>query len=268
MTSMSKVHNTEQWIYGMYTYAQLVPDGLGLGGGGDNQEDKACGIAAYATTNGTVTGDPSTEIIGVLSIAQGNLNNGNAYGIKVENKVSGTTNNYGIYIKTTTGATSNYDIYAGSGATLTTGGVWTDASDRNKKKNIKTLNYGLKEVLALNPVQYKLKINGRKDIGFIAQDMKKVIPELVYGNDGDMSLSYGQLSSVLTKAIQEQQDLINELTNKLNAQQTENDQYKKLLEALTQKDTLRENEIDQLKSLLEAIIQINELDRGNDKAEK
>ena len=93
----------------------------------------------------------------------------------------------------------------GNGATLTLGGVWTNASDSTKKFNILPINYGLREVLKLKPVSYKMKGSGYNDIGFLAQEVKLVIPEIVYGNQGDMSLSYGQLTSVLTKAIQEQQ---------------------------------------------------------------
>ena len=123
MTSMSKVHNSEQWLYGLYAYAQLIPDGWGASNG-NNQEDKVCAVEGIVSTEGTVVGDASTtEMIGLRSRAIGTLNNGNAYGLKIENSVSGTIYNYGIYIETTTGAASNYDIYAQSGASLTTGGV-------------------------------------------------------------------------------------------------------------------------------------------------
>ena len=40
-------------------------------------------------------------------------------------------------------------------------------------------------------------------IGFIAQEAELVVPEVVDGEDGKKTLSYGQLTAVLTKAIQE-----------------------------------------------------------------
>lgn len=112
-----------------------------------------------------------------------------------------------------------------NGAHLTTGGTWTDASDEAKKYDIQEINYGLNEVMDLHPVTYKLKVNDREDIGFIAQEVKNVIPEVVYGVEGDMSLSYSHITAVLTKALQEQQAQINNL-------RIENAEIKKELEQL------------------------------------
>jgi hypothetical protein len=96
-------------------------------------------------------------------------------------------------------------------ALLTNAGVWTNASDSTFKTHIKNINYGLNDVLKLRPVSYDMKKNGNHDIGFLAQEVKLIIPEIVYGEEGQMSLSYGQLTSVLTKAIQEQQQMIDSL---------------------------------------------------------
>jgi hypothetical protein len=105
----------------------------------------------------------------------------------------------------------------GNGATLTTTGVWTDASDRSKKFDIAGISYGLHEVMQLRPVAYRLKGLNNQDIGFIAQDVMEVIPEIVYGEEGEMTMSYSHLTSVLTKAIQEQQKIIEELRTRIEA---------------------------------------------------
>jgi trimeric autotransporter adhesin len=99
----------------------------------------------------------------------------------------------------------------GNGATLTLSGVWTNASDISKKYDIENIDYGLNEVMKLHPVTYKLKGTDNQDIGFIAQEVKKIVPEIIYGEDGQMTMSYGQLTSVLVKAIQEQQKQIDDL---------------------------------------------------------
>jgi len=106
-------------------------------------------------------------------------------------------------------------------ACLTTGGVWTSTSDSTLKTNIHNLNYGLKEVLRLRPVSYTLKKNGRNDIGFLAQEVKEIIPEIIYGESGNMSMSYGQLTAVLVKAMKEQQGSIEEIKTSLGKLQTE-----------------------------------------------
>ena len=108
-------------------------------------------------------------------------------------------------------------VTMGNGATLTTGGVWTNASDIRLKKNIVATNYGLNEVMQLHPVNYEMKETGEPQVGFIAQEVRKIIPEVVFGKEGDLgknetlSMSYGNLVPVLTKAIQEQQVQIEEM---------------------------------------------------------
>ena len=108
----------------------------------------------------------------------------------------------GAAIRVGTGATN------GNGATLTLLGAWTNGSDSTKKWDISTVKYGLAEVMKLRPVRYKWKITGQEDFGFLAQEVKNILPEIVYGEEGQMTISYGQITSVLTKAMQEQQKII------------------------------------------------------------
>ena len=108
-------------------------------------------------------------------------------------------------------------IKVSNGARLTAGGAWTDASDRNKKYDIVDTHYGLNDILKLRPVDYKLKINDEQSVGFIAQEVKEVIPELVYGEEGDMTMSYGQMTAVLTKAVQDLKNENDELRARLEA---------------------------------------------------
>jgi hypothetical protein len=100
----------------------------------------------------------------------------------------------------------------------------TTNSDRKLKENINPIQYGLKEVLEINPVKYKWieKRGGKEDIGVIAQDIEKIIPEIVQenkalnSNEMIKSVDYGKMVAVLIKAVQEQQQQINELKEKLN----------------------------------------------------
>jgi hypothetical protein len=104
----------------------------------------------------------------------------------------------------------------------------TIGSDIKLKKNIKDINYGLKDVLNIRAVEFdwKEKREGKHDIGFIAQEIEKIIPEVVnevttIGEGAEESdthkvVDYAKLTSVLIKAVQEQQQQINELKEKLN----------------------------------------------------
>ena len=171
------------------------------------------------------------------------------FGDAVYLKTSGnSTNNHGIIVvadsyifmgrdNLTTGALDNSatapisDVYCRidtSGNALFDGDVTAFsgdiASDIKLKKNVEDLNYGLKEVLNIRPVSFdwKEKRNGKHDIGFIAQEIEKIIPEVVSEVDTlnteekHKTVDYAKLTSVLIKAVQEQQEQINELKEKLN----------------------------------------------------
>ena len=89
-------------------------------------------------------------------------------------------------------------------------------SDRRLKDNIENTKYGLETILKLEPVDYILKSNGLAQIGFIAQDVKPLVPEAVNGIEGDiekretLGISYTTIIPILTKAIQEQEKNIQE----------------------------------------------------------
>ena len=70
-------------------------------------------------------------------------------------------------------------------------------------------------VLQIKPREYDYKENGNHSFGFIAQELKLIVPEIVYGTEGNMSIGYGGLTPVLVKAIQEQQTQIEKLKSEL-----------------------------------------------------
>lgn len=96
-----------------------------------------------------------------------------------------------------------------TGAQLTSAGTWTNASDRRLKTNIIETKYGLADVLRLRPVDYKMKKDGTAQVGLIAQEVQKVIPEVISGKEGDLdkgeilNVSYGNIVPVLIKAVQD-----------------------------------------------------------------
>ena len=115
---------------------------------------------------------------------------------------------------------NRYNFYTADGnlrGYLTASGVFTDTSDLAYKKEIQDLSYGLAEVKQMQPRAYKMKINDEDQLGFIAQEMEQIIPEVVSGEDGSKGLAYGHLVPVLVKAIQEQQTLIESLTDRIAA---------------------------------------------------
>jgi hypothetical protein len=92
-----------------------------------------------------------------------------------------------------------------------------NSSDLRLKHDVNESTYGLEAVQSLRPVSYQW--NDRDDgvhLGFIAQDVREVIPELVSvspGADTMLSVNYDGIIPVLVKAIQEQQEQIDALRN-------------------------------------------------------
>ena len=125
-------------------------------------------------------------------------------------------------------APANDGLYYWNGsnqAYLTSAGVWTDASDERLKKDIVDIPYGLDAVKLLKPRKYKMKANDLEQVGFIAQEVKDIIPEVAElttvehsdkENQDQYGLSYGHLTAVLTKAIQELSAKVEELESKIN----------------------------------------------------
>jgi hypothetical protein len=99
----------------------------------------------------------------------------------------------------------------------TFGGTVTASSDVRFKKNIKTIDNGLSKVLNLRGVSFEKIDTEGTHIGVIAQEVEKIIPEVVYENDdGKKSVAYGNIIAVLIEAIKEQQLQIDILTEHIN----------------------------------------------------
>ncbi len=89
-------------------------------------------------------------------------------------------------------------------------------SDRRLKKNIKPIINALSLISRLQGVKFNWRKSGNANIGLIAQDVAKVLPEVVSIDDkGFYSMDYGVLTAVLIQAINEQQKQINELEERL-----------------------------------------------------
>ena len=113
--------------------------------------------------------------------------------------------------------TPNHPLEMASGAHVTVGGVWTDASSRAFKENIQhlTIDAALSALEALEPVQYNYKVDQEDNhLGFIAED----VPDLV-ASKNRKGMSPMDVVAVLTKVVQQQQQQIAELKARLDAQQ-------------------------------------------------
>ena len=96
--------------------------------------------------------------------------------------------------------------------------AFSSNSDENLKENIKPLNNVIDKIKNYRCVEYNFKDdkNKNKKIGFIAQDWQKDFSQVVNKNKEDvLSIKYTETIPVLLKAIQEQQDMIQELKKEI-----------------------------------------------------
>ena len=120
--------------------------------------------------------------------------------------------NYTIKSSTSGAAiTSRLQLIGSTGNMTITGSLTQNGSisDISLKENIKPVENALDKIEKLNAVTFDWKksdsiLQLKEDYGFIAQEVEKVIPEIVRTNDDDKkAINYNGITSVLVKAIQE-----------------------------------------------------------------
>ena len=125
-----------------------------------------------------------------------------------------------------------------------------DTSDRNTKKDIKTIDDALPLVRKLKPVSYIRKAGKRRHTGFISQDILEISPWkdqwAAYCDMGDLKgLRYSEFISVNTKAIQELDHKVSRLASGISTEtkldlsvHTPNEEIIERIEALENKKPL------------------------------
>ena len=129
-------------------------------------------------------------------------------------QIDGSSQLRTFYYNGSTWATNGYQ---------TTGGTWTN-SDARRKTNIENLEYGLNQVLQLNPKKFNFihDIEGgnfrQKDMGFIAQEVLSVMPlavdNYIDGEKDYYSMNYSNMIPALVNAIKELKAELDTLKNK------------------------------------------------------
>ncbi len=150
--------------------------------------------------------DPDTDIH--IRQSQQSISNGTG-GIKFENS-SDATDYWRIYHS---GVYFSFNLQGSRVAYINTTGAWTIDSDRNLKYDIKPLESVLDRVMLLKPVDYLYNEQApteNKVIGLVAQEVQPLFPEIVVESEENLGITYGATGVIAIKAIQEQQEIIEE----------------------------------------------------------
>jgi hypothetical protein len=121
-------------------------------------------------------------------------------------------------------ATIDTSVVVGSGVTITTNGInvvgvitatdFNSASDLSLKTNIQSISNPIDKILQINGVTFNWRKNNKPSVGIIAQEIEKVFPELVNG-ENPKTVNYNGLIGLLIECVKEQQTEINNLKDKL-----------------------------------------------------
>lgn len=149
-----------------------------------------------------------------------------AVGVTISDDTSTNATRYVMFDDATSGSVSTVNVsstklqFNPSTGNLVAGGTVTANSDEKLKENIKTIENALDKVLSLRGVEFDRIDTEDHQIGVIAQEVEKVIPEVVYPKSPSpdyetKSVAYGNLIGLLIEAIKEQNQKISELERKL-----------------------------------------------------
>lgn len=109
-------------------------------------------------------------------------------------------------------------------------GAFVSCSDERFKKDVHGLTKSLDKIMQLDGVNYYWDLekfgerfnNANMQTGFMAQQVKEVMPELVSTDtDGYLAVDYSKLSPYMVEAIKEQQQTISELNKSLHQKEQE-----------------------------------------------
>ena len=95
-----------------------------------------------------------------------------------------------------------------------TAASFNSASDATLKTDITTLSNSIETLKKLNPVSFKWKSTGAQSYGIIAQELEKVLPELVSNQNDVKSVSYTPLIAMLIDSVITLENKINSIIDK------------------------------------------------------
>lgn len=194
-----------------------TPRSWSTGGTLDIQNDSWDGSPANTTSGLQISGQKSGNLVFKV------LKNEDTDGFMF-------INNNDILLAKIWGTSGDFRI-RGSNAIKASGTTWTNPSDRRIKKNIENFTPGLDIIKKLRPVTYEFngkagfEADGKKHVGFIAQEVQEVAPYMVIENtefnyDGIQNLKVideSALTKILLNAVKEQQVVIESLQKRLDA---------------------------------------------------
>lgn len=126
-----------------------------------------------------------------------------------------TNNNVGIGVDESSDLPLSYKLMV-SGSIKASGTV-VQGSDIRQKEDIRPIDNALSRIDSIDGVYFTYKDSKEKSIGVVAQDIQKVLPEVVSeDNNGYLNVDYGGLVPLLIETIKEHKSIINDLEKRIS----------------------------------------------------
>jgi hypothetical protein len=113
-----------------------------------------------------------------------------------------------------TANTSNTKLYYTPSTGTLNATVFNSLSDVEYKENIITITNAVNTINQIDGVSFSWKENGLKSYGVIAQDIEKIMPELVSTAEGTKSVNYSGIIAFLINSVKELDARVKQLENK------------------------------------------------------
>lgn len=126
-----------------------------------------------------------------------------------------TNNNLGVGVNESSDLPLSYKLMV-SGSIKASGTV-VQGSDSRLKEDIYPIDNALSRIENIDGVYFTYKDSGEKSIGVIAQDIQKILPEVVSeDNNGYLGVNYSGIVPVLIEAVREQNSIIKDLEDRIS----------------------------------------------------
>jgi hypothetical protein len=185
------------------TYVKSVTvDGLGhlTAVTTDDFDDRYLGISAKAADSNLLDGIDSSAFL------RSNAND-TASGLIIFSNTTDATSTTAAAVELSGGLAVAKSVYIG--------GTLYETSDERTKSNIQKIDNAVDKVMNLNGYTFDKEGSETRQTGVIAQEVAKVLPEAIGGNENEMTVAYGNMVGLLIEAIKEQQKQIDNLKKRL-----------------------------------------------------
>ena len=126
-----------------------------------------------------------------------------------------TNNNLGVGVNESSDLPLSYKLMV-SGSIKASGTV-VQGSDIRQKEDIRPIDNALSRIDSIDGVYFTYKDSKEKSIGVVAQDIQKVLPEVVSeDNNGYLGVNYSAIVPVLVEAVREANSIIKDLEDRIS----------------------------------------------------